>query len=473
MADLVDRRKLLLVSQWWMFISAATLCALTWLGWTTPTTLQLLAFVLGVGGALNGPAWQAIIPKIVQKKQMGEAVALQGVGINSARAIGPALGGYVISLWGSYAVFGLNALSFLAVIWVLCRWKKPQSAEATKLPKEHFADALLIGLRFARYSPELQAVLIRAASFLFCASAFYALLPIYVKQVMNGDAQQLGILMAAVGAGGLSGAFLLKRIRAKLSTDRLMLLASVAFSAVMAVLTLPNLPLSVLLLAGALGGLAWISNLSSLNVSVQSALPTWVRARGLSVYLMAFFGAMTLGSLTWGTLASRTSISTALAVSAGGLLLAQLLALRFRLGGLESLELAPSLHWGEPVVSVPINERTGSMAVTLEYQIAPENRTAFLEAMRHLRRVRLKTGAYRWELFHQAEAPETYIEQFSLVSWADHLRQHERVSADDRNVEEVAFGYHQSGHHPIVRHYFRESFSVQSHHHHGGTHHVH
>ena len=449
LADVMDRRRLLLWSQLWMAGSAVTLGLLTIGGVTTPWVLLILTFSLGIGAALNAPAYQAITPEVVPKNQLHAAVALNSVGINLARAVGPALGGLVVGAAGSGVAFLLNALTFVGMIVVLYRWKRVPHTSV--LPAERFVGAMRAGVRFIRHAPPLQAVLIRTAAFIICGSALWALLPLIVLFELQRGPSEYGLLLGCFGVGAVLGAVLLPRVRSKVSIDKLMVAATVLFAGVLLLLAvLRNFAgLGVILL---IGGAAWLAMLSSLNASAQAAVPAWVRGRALAMYLLVFFGGMAGSSAVWGLIASSTGVSTALILAAAGLGMGLLTAIKYRLTGGETLDLTPSMHWPVPTLADEEQQEQGPVFVTVEYQIDPTMRAEFTRVMQQLKDIRRRDGAVRWELLPDSADPTRYVETFVVESWLEHLRQHERVTLADREVEKQVRQYHLGPNPPAVKH---------------------
>ena len=449
LADIVDRRRLLLLMQGWMLVAAALLGVLTLMGAITPWLLLAFTFALGVGAAMTTPAWQAITPELVSHAELPAAVALSGVGINLARAIGPALGGLIVAAAGSPAVFLLNAASFVGVMLVLSRWQR--SPRPSALPAEHVLGAMHAGVRYIWHAPAVRAVLMRAGLFILCGSAVWALLPLVARRELGLDAIGYGGLLGAMGAGAVAGAFLLPKVRQRVAVDRLIAGATAVFAAVtLALASLRELwGLWVVMFAG---GVAWIALMSSFNVAAQAAVPPWVRARGLAVYLLVFQGGMAAGSVLWGAVAARLGIPAALIAAGAGLLLGLLVARRYRLAPGEALDLTPSLHWPEPTVLIEPPAAHGPVMVAVEYRIDPARAADFTRAMREVRLERLRDGAMRWELFQDPADPPRYVEAFLVESWVEHLRQHERVTLADREAEARARALHIGPTPPAVSH---------------------
>jgi MFS family permease len=450
LADIADRRRYLIGVQLWMMAMALALGVLTLAGMTTAWMLLALTFALGIGTAMMIPAWAAIVPELVPRPELQSAVALNAMGMNVSRAIGPAVAGAVIAAMGPGAVFLLNAASFVAVIVALARW--PREPRGSALAAERLLGAIRAGLRYARHSPPLQRVLARGVAFYAFASANWALLPLIVRQELGRGAETYGLLVALIGAGAVGGAFLLPGIRARLSRDRVVAGATVLFGLVTLVLAWSR-ELWVLGAAMLAMGAAWIGVMSSLMMAAQLALPDWVRARGLALFWTFFMGGMAGGSALWGHVAESVGMPLALSMAAAGLLPGVFLARRLSVGRHDALDLAPSLHWPTPVLAEEPEQDQGPVMVTVEYRIDPARAAEFMRAMHRLRRIRLRDGAFFWELFADAEDPARLSECFLVESWLEHLRQHERVTVADREVQERVRGFHLGGEPPRVRHF--------------------
>ena len=454
LADVLDRRRLLLVTQGWMLLTAMILGALTLLDLTTPWTLLWLTFSLGVGAAMNAPAWQASIPDLVPREDLPGAVALGSVAFNIARAIGPALGGLVIAAAGPGVVFALNAFSFVGVMCVLYRWRPTREQNA--LPAERFVGAVRAGLRYVRHAPQLQAVLVRAGVFILCAAALWALLPLRSKNELGHDATGYGILLGCLGAGALLGAAVLPKFRIDLSTDALISWASLLFGGATLGLAFLN---NFFLLCGAMfaGGLAWMTVMSSFNVAAMTTAPAWVKSRSLGIYQLVFQGGLAIGSAAWGFVATHAGLTVALIGAAAGLALGLVAVRRFPLAEVEPEKLEPSLHWAEPVVARELQPDRGPVVVTVEYRIDPAQAREFVAAMQPVRESCLRDGAIQWHLLNDTSDPSRYVEYFVVESWAEHLRQHERVTIADRAVQDYARSFHVGDRPPVVSHFIAEN----------------
>lgn len=450
LADVLDRRKLLIGSQ----LLTAIVATLLWLGVAvdavTPALLVAASFLLGSIAAFSGPAFQAIVPELVPKPELPSAISANGIGINIARAIGPAIGGVLIGTLGIASPFLLNAISFLGVIAVFVLWHP--TWKPSLLPAEHLASAVRSGLRFTREAPALRATLLRTACFCLCASGYWALLPLVAKHLLHGDASTYGLLLGSIGAGAVGGSFALPGIRARLRPGGLVTAASVVTAiAIAGVALAPSTALCAVLLACA--GVAWITAMSTFNVAAQATLPGWVKARGLAMYQVAMGGSMALGSAGWGWLAEHSDIATALTISAGVLGLTAVLLYRVSLPDQDDMDLTPSGHWADPSMHPDTQIRHGPVMVTVEYHIEPARQAEFVVALEKLGRIRRRDGALLWRHFTDIQDPSHQIEMFMLEDWVQHLRQHERVTMTDKQVQSLVNSFHQAGQLPKVSHY--------------------
>ncbi|MGH9665692.1 MAG: MFS transporter, partial [Bryobacteraceae bacterium] len=450
LADLVDRRKLLIFSQLWMLAAAAILGGLTLFGETGPWALLGLTFALGIGATLNWPAWQAIVPELVPREQLTSAVALNSVGFNIARAVGPALGGLVIAVSNPGTVFLLNGLSFIGVVIVLYYWKRAPREPGVN--GQSVVSAIWTGMRYVRFAPDLHAVLIRVGAFALCASALWALLPVMASQRLGSGAGGYGVLLGCLGTGSVVGATFLARLRTRLNADRMVAGGIVLFTFASCGLAVLN-SFAQVAVAMLFGGVAWMTVMANFNVSAQNALPHWVRARALSVYLLVFQGDMAVGSWVWGEVAARFTPRVALLVSSAGLLVGLAVLLRYKLRGIDNLDLTPSLHWPAPEMMAKFDPAEGPVLVMVEYQIDPSTAADFSRAMQALGQIRRRDGATRWGLFKDPARPGRFVESFIVDSWGEHLRQHERVTVSDRVVEERAHTFHVGEQPPAVTHW--------------------
>ncbi len=449
-ADIIDRRQMLLFTQAWMTVAAAGLSLVTYMGATTPWMLLSFTFALGAGAAMNMPIWQTVVPRLVPRKELPQAVALNSVAFNIARAVGPALGGVVVALSGPELVFLLNAISFLGVIAVIYRWDS--SRRENQLPAEHVISAIRAGTRYMTHAPELRSALIRCCIFVTFGSALWALMPLVARHELGMNARGYGILVGFFGTGALSGAITLPKMRKRMSMDTLLTVATVSFAIV--TFALAYLRIHILLYVVMLaGGMSWVTVMSSLNVAAQTSAASWVQSRALGFFVLAFQGLMGVSSVLWGTIAEFGSNSLSLLFAGIGLLCGLLGAFIWPLKGLKDLDLRPSLHWSEPLAAVTLDPDDGPVLIMLDYRIDLEKAAEFTTALYELKRVRHRDGARRWGLYNDIADPGRYLETFIVESWAEHARQHARFTMGDREIEDRVRSFHIGPEPPIVSHF--------------------
>ena len=434
LADMIDKRRLLIAVEIGIMVMSAVFAATVTLQLVTPASLLAFMFIISVGSALTAPAWQSIVPQLVPREDLGAAVAANSVGINISRAIGPALSGVITAGFGVAAPFWLDAFSNAGTIGGLIWWRSPKP-KAQRLPAERLTSAIRTGIRYARNNPPLRATLYRAVAFFLFASAYWALLPLVAHSQIGGGATLYGLLLGAIGVGAVGGASVLPRLKAALGPDRLVLAGTVVTALALAIFGVAH-DTTLAIIASLLAGIAWIATLSSLNVSAQLALPEWVRGRGLAIYVTVMFGALTLGSAAWGELASAIGLPMAHFVAAAGALLAIPLTWRCKLQAGAQLDLTPSMHWPAPVAASDLEARAGPVMVIVEYRVDAEQRGAFLSAIEHLSAERRRDGGYAWGIFEDAADPGRFVESFLVESWLEHLRQHARVTRSDRALQD-------------------------------------
>jgi len=449
LADIVDRRRLLVFSQLAMAVVVGTLAVVTLSGIVTPWMLLGLAFALGTANAINDPAWQAVVPDLLPKEELAAGVTLSGVGINVARTLGPAFGGFVVALAGPSIVFALDALSFLGVVGVLLSWRREQTQSV--LPPERILPAIRAGLRFARHSPQLRRVLLGTFHFMMCGAGVMALMPVLGRETGRG-AVGFGLLLGSLGVGAVIGATLLPRLRSRVPTHWLIAAGSLTFAgAAVGAGSLRHLAyLCPIMLVG---GVAWVSVLAPLTVAAQQASPSWVRARALAVYLIVFQAGMAGGSALWGAVASHAGLNAAYFGIAAGLLLSAGLAIRLRPAAGEVVDFTPAHHWPEPAVAGEPSPEAGPVMVQVEYRVDLSRTEAFRNAMAELARNRRRDGAVQWWLFQDTADPSLFVETWIEATWVEHLRNHERVSVAQQELEERIRGLTQRGSTISTRHF--------------------
>jgi MFS family permease len=448
LADLIDRRQLLLFAQGWMLGAAALLGALTLKGVVTPWILLLLTFVLGIGAALNNPAWQASLPELVQRNDLSAAIALNGIQFNLARAIGPAIGGVLVAAIGAGYAFLLNAASFLGVMGILNGWRREE--DYSTLPAERLLGAVKAGVRYTRYSARLTAILVRTGLFVLGASALPALLPLIARHGLRMGATGYGELLGLFGVGGVIGGAIVPHVRRLLSRDNTLVASTLLYAVVMAMLAElgGRGPAFVAMLV--CGGV-WVLAMTALNVSAQIVVPRWVRGRALAIYQLVVQGSIALGGLMWGAAAARNSIPFALNVAALFMVLGVAAIVHYRLPESESFALEPAALLPAPLIG-ELNSDAGPVMVSIEYEINLADAKDFRLAMKELRTIRFRDGAIFWGLFSDTETPTHYVEYFMVESWSEHLRQHSRVTEEDSPAFERVRQFHRGSSPPTVSH---------------------
>jgi MFS family permease len=434
LADAFDRRRLLIGLQVFQVVVGAALSALTLTGHIKAPILLGFTFLLGAGSAMALSPYQALIPELVPRDQLRAASALGSISINLARAIGPAVAGVLIAQVGVGVVFAINTATFTLLIAVLLIWRRP-IAKAAEAP-ERFLSALRAGGRYVRYSPVTRRMLLRLGLFVVPATAIWALLPLVARELLNLGAEGYGVLLAALGVGAVAGAFAIPYISSKLSPNRMLTGASVVYALAMAVLVTVHHPVAaclVLIPAGA----AWVVVIAELNSTIQLFLPGWVRGRGLAAYQIVLFGSQAGAALVWGLLASWGGLMESFLVAAGVLLAGTATIIRWPLFDVSGLNRDPSVVWPEPVLVIDPDTDTGPILVTVTYTVAPELQEQFLERIRRLRLSRMRTGAIRWELYRDGEQANQFVEEYTVPSWEEHLRQHHgRLTGADVEIEQ-------------------------------------
>ncbi|MES2612299.1 MAG: MFS transporter [Pseudomonadota bacterium] len=445
LADILDRRRYFMATQFWVAAVAMVLCVAVLAGGMTAPLLLALTFANGIGLAMRWPVFSAIVPELVSRAHLPAALALNGIAMNASRIIGPLVAGAIIASAGSAWVFVLNAVLSVGSGLVIMRWKRDHVP--SPLGRERLPSAMRVGLQFVRQSPRMRAVLWRISIFFLHATALLAMLPLLAKGLEGGGAGTFTLLLASMGAGAIVAAMFLPRLRQAMPRDVLVLrgtLLQAAATGVMAVA--PNVYVAVP--AMVVGGMAWITTANSLSVSAQLALPNWVRARGMSIYQMAIMGSTALGAAVWGQVATLTSVHTSLALAAVTGTLAMVVVQRLVADRSIEEDLSPSQAFKAPVAPTP--PERGHVVVTIEYFIDPARATDFRALMQESRRSRLRQGALSWQLQHDIADPARYVEQIEDESWTEHLRRFDRVTASDVALRERKLAFHTRDTPPVV-----------------------
>ena len=448
LADLVDRRRLLLFTQGFMAVVAMGLGALTLAGGISAQGVLGFTFLLGMGAALNLPIWQSIVTELVPRPAVPSAITLNGVSNNIARALGPAIGGVIIAYYSPGWVFVLNGVSFLGTWAVIYFWQRQPLP--TSGPAENFIGALRAGLRYVQYSPAIYGVLVRTFAFSFGAAAMWALTSMVVKQ-LHLSAGHYGATLSWLGAGAVTGAVLMARAGPRLNFNQRVLLGVLAFVGTNLALALVS---RIYVLYGVMfaSGIAWLLVMTSFSTTVQLSVPKWVQARVISVYMLVFQAGLSVGSLVWGELADHLSLRTSLLAAAGWMLASTLLALPFPMRSAEGLNLEPADDRPHTSGADVIDPDDGPVLITIEYRVAPADWPAFQAAAEPLRRLRLRDGALRAGVYADLADPTRITEFYYVATWGEHQRQHHRFTREDQVVEAAARRFHLGPAPPLVKH---------------------
>lgn len=434
-ADNFNRRKVMLSAQAFMCGVSGALALVAWLGWLGPWSLLSFTFLLGLGSAMHLPSWQASMRDLVPRDDLPAAITLNSMSFNLMRSVGPALGGLIVAAAGAPVAFGLNAISYLAVIWALYRWPGP--ADERTLPAEHLGSAIWAGLRYVALSPNLTRVISRGFLFGIAAVAVMALLPVITRDRLGGGATVFGLMLGTFGVGAIGGAFLSPHLRRYAGIETIVAGAFASFAVGCVVLGLA--PTAVLAVPGLLlAGASWVLALSLFNVSTQLATPRWVVGRALAIYQTATFGGMAIGSWVWGMVTESWGTPTALFIAAGLLALGAVSGRLWPMPDFSDVNLDPANRFHAPALQLDLRARSGPLMIMIDYEIAPENTAAFLALMADRRVIRLRDGARQWALMRDLENPDIWVESYHVATWTDYIRHNQRrTTADAANRDRL------------------------------------
>ena len=447
-ADVFDRRALMLAAQILALIVSVLLTVFSFAGFMTPLLLLTFTFLVGCGNAIYGPAWQSSVGEMVPRSELPAAVALNSLGFNIARTVGPAIGGLIVAALGSQAAFLVNSISYVGLIAVLLWWKRP--VEERPFPPESIPGAMVAGLRYVSLSPTIRSVLVRSVVFGIAASSIWALMPLIARDQIKGGPSIYGLLLGAFGVGAVLSALLSTRLRARFTTERIETFAALSFAASSIIAAFSN-SLPATMIGMVMGGAGWVLALSTFNISVQLSVPRWVVGRSVALYQTLTFGGMALGSWLWGLAAHHYGLPFSLALAGGILAVSPLLARIWPMPSGADENLDPRLPETVPTLDKAIPYRDGHVVLTIEYRVALGDAPRFANAMRKLSQVRQRNGARRWSLMVDVTDPELWIERFQYPTWVDYLRQRHRGTVADRVIWDHARTFHRGDTPPRVR----------------------
>lgn len=452
LADILDRRRYFIFTQFWVAVVAVLLCAALALDVMNAPLLLALTFANGIGMAMRWPVFSALIPEVISKPMLPSAMALNAVAMNASRIVGPLVAGALIASAGTLWVFVLNAVLSIAAGLLLLTWQRTHVTHP--LGRERLPSAMRVGLQFIKESPRMRAVIARTVAFFFMSTAIMALLPLTAKRFDGigfiSGAGVFTLLLASMGAGAIIGAMFLPRIRPMFTGEPLVLTGTLLQAAsTVGVALAPNLPLAVVCMMTA--GLSLISTANTLGVKAQMALPNWVRARGMSAYQMSIMGGTAIGAALWGKVAALSSVPVSLIAAAVTGVVCMLIVQRVFTDRQALEDLSPSKAFQPPRHSQP---EEGRVVVHIEYLINPAKARRFRTLMQESRRSRMRQGALSWRLLHSMERPERYIEEIVDESWVEHLRRFDRITASDVALRERKLAFHVADTPPRVTRFF-------------------
>lgn len=458
-ADNFDRRKVMLIAQSFMLIVSILLAIMAYEGLLSPWILLGFTFLIGCGTALHNPSWQASMGDIVSRDELSAAVSLNSMGFNLMRSIGPAAGGAIVAIAGAAAAFTVNAFSYVGIITALWFWRP--STPQRRLPRERMGSAFSAGLRYVAMSPNLTKVIFRGFMFGLSAIVILALLPLIVRELLQGGAFVYGVLLGCFGMGAVCGALLNARLRARFQNERITQAAFLSFAVSCITLALSRHYVfsgAALLLAGG----SWVMALSLFNVTIQLSTPRWVVGRALALYQTGVFGGMAGGSWAWGAIAENFGADRAMFVAAALLVLGALVGLRLPLPDSTDLDLNPLNTFKEPFLRLDLKQRSGPIMIMVNYEIAQQDVTEFLAVMNSRRRIRIRDGAQQWALLRDLENPDVWTETYHVPTWVEYVRHHERRTQADAESYELVLKLHRGKDRPKVHRMIeRQAISLQ------------
>lgn len=438
-ADMYDRRVVGLIALALGLTGGLTLATLAYSNLITPNSLLLFCFMIGSGMALFGPAWQASVSEQVPAETLPSAVALNGISYNIARSFGPALGGIIVAAAGAVAAFVCNVLLYIPLIVVLYLWQR--TLEPSRLPPERLRRAVVSGVRYIVHSPPIRIVLYRTLVTGIAGGSVLALLPLVARDILHGGAQTYGIMLGCFGMGGVLGALNISSVRAHLSGEHAVRLCALTMGIAIGVLALsrwPALTGAALVVAGA----SWMIAVTLFNIGVQLSTPRWVAGRALAAYQAAIAGGVAIGSWLWGFVANGVGVDKALLIAGAVMFVSPVLAIWLRMPAIDGANNDPVDALEEPEVNLSISQRSGPIVVEIEYRVSQPKARAFYTTMLQLQAIRQRNGAYEWSIARDIADPELWVERYHCPTWLDYLRQRNRSTQSEREIQLKAIEFH-------------------------------
>ncbi|HWV12463.1 MAG TPA: MFS transporter [Sphingobium sp.] len=447
-ADMFDRRKVALAGLTFASLMAVGLTLLAGANLLSPWTLLLFCFLIGAGVALFGPAWQASIGEQVSGEHLPAAIALGTISYNVARSFGPAIGGIIVAAFGAMAAFAANAIFYLPLIIAFLLWQREH--KPSRLPLERIDRAIVSGVRYALHAPPIRVVLIRTHVVGLAGASVSALTPLIAKDLLQGTASTYGLLLGAYGVGAVLGAtgldFVRQRMRPEAAARSLSLLLG-------AMILMAGISGNTVLTCAALmvAGAAWMILVAQFNVAVQMSAPRWVTARALACYGSALTGGLAAGAWIWGSVATALGTGEAMMLSGAAMMLSALLGLLIPLAPSLPEGLEESILTHQPQVGLSLTPRSGPIIVEIDYRVDTNKARDFYAAVQKLRSARLRSGAFGWSVARDIADPELWTEHYHCPTWGDYLRQRDRMTIGDRQVEDAANRFHHGSNEGRVR----------------------
>ena len=432
-ADSRGRRTVVMVAQTFLLAVSSVLAVSSFLGWISPWMLLAFTFLIGTGKAMSNPGWQTLVSEFMPREQLPQAVALNSLGFNLARSVGPMIGGAIVSAVGAFMAFAISALSNVGMLLVLAFWKgKP---EPRQLPPESITSAMISGVQFVAMSPHILRLLIRGGIHGFGAISVLALLPLIARDGIRGGPETYGILLGAFGMGAVAGAFVSSRLRRRLNLEQVVRVGFVAFAFATIMLGVST---NLIVSAGgaAVAGASWLIALSAMQANVQVSSPRWVVGRCHALFHTACFAGNSLGSLVWGLWAASSGIGNAMIASACALLLVTVIGSKYKLQELDLHSLDPSEPWTVPDVTLDMQPQSGPILTTIDYVIKPENERTFLAIMAERRKVHLRNGARGWGLARDIVTSQNWTERYYTSTFIETQRMHGRRTVAEAELSQ-------------------------------------
>ena len=439
MADIVNRKHYFVFTQIWLAINATVLMLFLAIGTLGPYTLLLLTFTNGIGLAMRWPIFAAVVPDLVPKDSLQPALALNAIAMNTSRIIGPLVAGFIIAIAGSQYVFGLNMVLSLITTVIILRWQYQNYVPA--LPGERFIGAMRVGMQHVWQSNRMRIIILRAFLFFLQSTGLIALLPVIAKDHFEGGAGTFTLLLSCLGLGAIIAGTQIPRIRKRFKSSNLVNYGVVVLCIACAgVVLAPNIWIASPIMM--VCGMAWLTVANSLTTSAQLTLPSWVRARGMSIYQMSLMAGSALGAAIWGKLASELDVTGSILISSVFGLITLFLIRKYRIDKHAADDMTPVCPLERPFATKDIDLQAGPVVISIEYHVHKDRLEEFREVMARARKSRLRQGALSWSLFEDAEHIGKFIENFVFETWADYLRRFDRFTVQDLAMQEERQKYH-------------------------------